>query len=141
MSQDKQFIFLPYQVLDNQQSLTPSNESAVQVWDCLKWETHTLNPKDITKPMKESLADLPLGEVIDFNFVGKSEHIMITLKVNKKKNILKGKHNLYTRWIIFNAESGNKDLDISNDPDQSMPNIGLSFDNVGVDDSKEEEKK
>ena len=27
MSQDKQFIFLPYQVLDNQQSLTPSNES------------------------------------------------------------------------------------------------------------------
>ena len=91
--------------------------------------------------MKDNLADLPLGEVIDFNFVGKSEHIMITLKVNKKKNILKGGHNLYTRWIIFNAESGNKDLDISNDPDQRMPNVGLSFDNVGVDDSKEEEKK
>ena len=61
---------------------------------------------------------MPIGKVIDFNFVGRSEHIMVTLKTEKEKNNSKSRPVTYTRWIIYNAESGNIDLDISNDPDQ-----------------------
>ena len=46
----------------------------------MAWKTHSLEPVKLDTPIKRALQNLPKGKLIDANFVGLNEHIMITLK-------------------------------------------------------------
>ena len=47
----------------------------------LAWDIHSLKPMKITKELQKSLEGFPKGEVIDVNFIGVSEHVMLTLRL------------------------------------------------------------
>ena len=75
----------------------------------MAWETHSLRKITMSNEIKVTLQNLPKGKLIEANFIGINEHIMITLKRetdNHKQS--------YMEYYIFNSESGHQELKIDN---------------------------
>ena len=46
----------------------------------MMWDVHSLKPIKLGNEIKLKLAKLPKGKLLDANYIGINEHIMITLK-------------------------------------------------------------
>ena len=53
----------------------------------LAWDIHSFKSHKITENLKKSLNGLPKGELLDVNFIGVSEHVMVTLRLESHDNL------------------------------------------------------
>jgi hypothetical protein len=80
----------------------------------LAWDVHSLEQYKLGDEIKRVLHNsLPKGIVIDANFIGVNEHIMITIKIDSDKY-------KYTEYFIFNSENGCIELKIDNKKNKAL---------------------
>ena len=56
------------------------NTGSFTSMNLMMWDVHSLKPIKLGNEIKLKLAKLPQGKLLDANFIGINEHIMITLK-------------------------------------------------------------
>ena len=76
----------------------------------MQWETHSLREIKLSNETKLVLQKLPKGKLIEANFIGINEHIMVTLK-RETDGIHKQN---FIEYYIFNSDTGHCELKIDN---------------------------
>jgi len=76
----------------------------------MMWDIHSLRAIKLTQEIKNSLKKLPKGKLMEANFIGINEHVMITLQRTSDDR----QRSKYMEYFIFNAENGNIELRIDN---------------------------
>ena len=94
-------------------NLMLSQKQQTLKYDCLVWDSHSLKPKKLSDNLQQKLRELPckFGHLVEMNYVGASQHFMVIIR--DRENPIKRARSWMT-WYIFNSESGECELEVSN---------------------------